>query len=104
MVRHRDISLGAGNLRLVDDLLEAAPGGVAQQLLQFARQPVLGAFLGVDRAFKALVQTGDEFLLHLRVPAVHRGFLDWPQLLGRYSPLRSEERRVWKGGVRTGKT
>src|SRR3546814_8226741 len=39
--------------------------------------------------FRPLVQTGDEFLLHLRVPAVHRGFLDWTQLLGRHLPLAS---------------
>src|SRR3546814_5687301 len=40
MTRHRDTSLGAGSFRLVDDLLEAAPGGISQQFLQFARQPV----------------------------------------------------------------
>src|SRR3546814_5733501 len=39
--------------------------------------------------FRPLVQTGDEFLLHLRVPAVHRGFLDGTQLLGRHLPLAS---------------
>src|SRR3546814_15329528 len=50
MIRHRDTSLGAGSFRLVDDLLEAAPGGIAQQFLQLARQPVFGAFLVVARS------------------------------------------------------
>src|SRR3546814_13337689 len=74
MIRHRDTSLGAGSFRLVDDLLEAAPGGLAPPFLPFARQQVLGAFLGVDRVFQALFQAGYDLLLPSRVSAFHREF------------------------------